>query len=489
MNRTGPVQTVIRCARRRRTRLLALEELGFALDVMLAGIILMLVLGTGIFSAYWLVLAGAAAAGIAAYRVYAKRMPLYRVAQIIDSRLGLSDSLSTAWFLLSSRDSQEHPAAYFQVVGAERIARAVDASRVFRFGGRRWWTLAAGLAGVAFGLFAIRYLTTRSLDLKPALISAPVSVAQAFERIERALVPDHGHESTQDARVQRAAGNLPDDVHGERLTNRNFKEVDGATGGAQAGATQDQHGTANDAQATQAGQTQAGSSSRQLPGQNAQPQGTPPSAKPESGPPGSEASEAKKENTSGLMDRMKEALSGLMAKLRSEKANRGEDQASQSRSPGAQDSAKERSSGMQQSAKNSDPAQDANAAAQGQARTTEKTSSAQSRSSQESADQKSADSQSGIGHTNGDKEIKTSEELKAMGKLAEIIGKRSANLTGDMAVETPTSGEQLKTQYSGRTARHSDSGGEINRDEIPVMYRDYVRDYMELVHKQAEERH
>jgi len=28
-------------------------------------------------------------------------------------------------------------------------------------------------------------------------------------------------------------------------------------------------------------------------------------------------------------------------------------------------------------------------------------------------------------------------------------------------------------------------GGEINRDEVPLIYRQYVRDYMEEVHKQA----
>ena len=32
--------------------------------------------------------------------------------------------------------------------------------------------------------------------------------------------------------------------------------------------------------------------------------------------------------------------------------------------------------------------------------------------------------------------------------------------------------------------RHSDLGGEINRDEIPLMYQQYVREYMEQVRKQ-----
>jgi hypothetical protein len=34
-------------------------------------------------------------------------------------------------------------------------------------------------------------------------------------------------------------------------------------------------------------------------------------------------------------------------------------------------------------------------------------------------------------------------------------------------------------------ARHSDTGGEINRDEIPVALQPYVREYMELVRRPA----
>ena len=70
-----------------------------------------------------------------------------------------------------------------------------------------------------------------------------------------------------------------------------------------------------------------------------------------------------------------------------------------------------------------------------------------------------------------------------MGKLAEIIGKRSANLTGDMTVETASGNQQLKTEYSQRMGHHADLGGEINRNEIPLMYQQYIRDYMEAVRK------
>lgn len=197
------------------------------------------------------------------------------------------------------------------------------------------------------------------------------------------------------------------------------------------------------------------------------------------------------QNSPGLVDKVREALSSLMAKLHPKESDRNADQGNQG---SAQDkkgdqvaAAKDRNGNLQQSARNSQSSQEQNAVGAVHGRTTEKAQPSQNQSSDESSDQKSASSHSGIGHTNGDKGIKDAEQLKAMGKLAEIIGKRSANLTGDITVETSSTNQQLRTQYSGRMGEHADLGGEINRDEIPVMYREYVREYMQLVHKQAEQ--
>ena len=74
-----------------------------------------------------------------------------------------------------------------------------------------------------------------------------------------------------------------------------------------------------------------------------------------------------------------------------------------------------------------------------------------------------------------------------MGKLAEIIGKRAQDVTGEMMVEVPSGRQQLRTAYSDRVGRHSDTGGEINRDEVPLLFQQYVREYMERVHRQPPE--
>jgi hypothetical protein len=140
--------------------------------------------------------------------------------------------------------------------------------------------------------------------------------------------------------------------------------------------------------------------------------------------------------------------------------------------------------GQQQDARNQQSSQEQSSESEAQGQASEKAQASQGRSS-DSLPEKGADAHSGIGRQDGDKALKEAEQLQAMGKLAEIIGKRSASLTGDMTIETPSGKQQLNTEYSQKLGHHSDSGGEINRDEIPLADQQYVRTYMEMVRKQA----
>ena len=70
-----------------------------------------------------------------------------------------------------------------------------------------------------------------------------------------------------------------------------------------------------------------------------------------------------------------------------------------------------------------------------------------------------------------------------MGKISEIIGKRAANITGEVMVEVSPGKQQLKTQYSQQNATHVEAGGEINRDEVPLAYQQYVQQYFAQVRK------
>jgi hypothetical protein len=92
---------------------------------------------------------------------------------------------------------------------------------------------------------------------------------------------------------------------------------------------------------------------------------------------------------------------------------------------------------------------------------------------------------SGVGSNDGDKKLKNAEQLAAMGKISEIIGKRSQTISGETTVEVQNTRQQLRTQYANRAVQHGQAGAEIGRDEIPVALQSFVESYFEAVRKAA----
>ncbi len=482
---------MIRAAGRRRLLVLALEQLALALAIMFGGSVLMLLLGTEILHWYWLLLLGAAAAALAVVRIRRHTLPRYRVAQIVDQRLHLSDSLSTAWFLLATANRRDDPVARFQIQKAEELAIAVRPARAFPFTGRRTWALTAALGAVVFGLFAIRYLVTDSLSLQQALI--PIHLGAAFERLEKSPSAENRELPDQMAVNQRQAGSQSNGLRENDGTSDVLEKQDSKAGqqnGGSPSATRSPSSDSERGNKPQEGQSQnkegsASSSQRASADKGDQP----------GNQPGSEQAQNTKEQgttgqqgSPGLIDKMKDALSSLMAKMRpnqsAEKSPQNGEQTPKDQQGSDQSSATKGQQGRQQDARNEQSPRGQSSEPPAQGQTTERAQGSQGHSSDQSP-QKGSDAHSGIGRQDGDKDLKEAEQLKAMGKLAEIIGKRSANLTGEMMVETPSGKQQLKTAYSQRMGHHADSGGEINRDEIPLDDQQYIREYMELVRKQA----
>ncbi len=197
-------------------------------------------------------------------------------------------------------------------------------------------------------------------------------------------------------------------------------------------------------------------------------------------------------HASSVLDRMKDALGGMASKL--EQAVKPKDASSQKnsndgqKSPGddesqaSQQSAKDRSE-KKAGSKSDKQGDTSKGESNSDAQAVEKNQPGQQGDATASNNEHGNNAQSGAGRNDGRKEMQDAEQLKAMGKLAEIIGKRSASLTGEMTVEKPSGAQQLKTQYSNQNAVHSDAGGELHRDQIPIEYRDFVRTYMEQVHQ------
>jgi hypothetical protein len=328
------------------------------------------------------------------------------------------------------------------------------------------------LAAVAFGLFAVRYLVTNSLSLERALV--PLYHGDVFARREPAP-PLKNHPlddpagSNQSKKEAWPAGNAP---KSERRDESSSSEVKAGIAASEQAPQQSQLNANNGLE------TGAGDKPREQAGEQSQQQSA-----------AKDQQAGDQQSATGLMDRMKDALSSVVAKMRQNAGAQKSQQESQRSNDGQQAtekaSAKNDSNGdSQKNAGNQQASQDQSSEGQPQGQTTEKTQSAQGRNSNQPTDKEGADSQSGVGRQDGDKEARESEQLKAMGKLAEIIGKRSASVTGDMVVENPSGKQGLKTSYSRRVGQHADLGGEINRDEIPLMYQQYVREYMQQIHNQ-----
>jgi len=480
----GRIEAVISAAERRRLLVLAVEQAGVASALLLAGFISMLLLGTRILDWYWLALLAFVGLGLVATRVRARPVAPYRLAQLLDERLQLNDSLSTAWFLLSHRPPDQ-PFARFQITRAGEIAQSIRPARAFPFAGRRTWAFSTVLAVVAFGLFAVRYLTTDSLSLQQALL--PIHLEPVFEAEQAVFGKTRkGKAAYPAANINVSQAGAADQRDSKIRASLPEKAQPGNPSGAVPGrATPQNAGAKTSAQEMTEGNTPDKNGSRNESQQ--QPNGND-SASRETADSKQQGSETR-QASSGVLDKMRDALSSLMSQMRSNPnsaRSARENQASDPRENGADQSALGKGQQSdQQNLPSKQNGQQQSTEGQAQGQTTEKAQASQGRNS-DSTGRKGSDSQSGAGHQDGEKAIKEAEEQKALGKLAEIIGKRSASLTGDMSVESPSGNQQLKTQYSSRLGRHSDLGGEINRDEIPLMYQQYIRDYMEAVRKQQQ---
>jgi hypothetical protein len=492
MASTNQVEDVVRSAWERRLVVVAVERVAIAATVVLAALIVMLLVGTQVLQWYWLAALGVGGLGVAGYQVRQRMVEHYCVAQLLDRRLSLADSLSTAWYLLSRPGQKRDAISEFQIRGAAAAAQRVDIAAAFPFTGRRLWSIAGGLALVAAGLFSVRYLVTNDLSLRQSLI--PLRLSDALERT---------YKDSDETKRQRDLANGPDQ-RGQKMTPKAEGQKDGkeaqraeppAMGRADAAGAGQNPNEPSELREAKDGQGNPGQEKREGAAGTAQRR-----AGEKQGEDGEKSTAAQKpssddqanspQSSNGLIDRMKDALSSLAAKMRPNGSQQDANQRSGEDKKGDQQSAsKEQNNASRQDA-NSQQTSEQQQASEGQAQgqTQEKTRSGQGKAADQLADKSKSDSHSRIGSQDGDKEMKETDQLKAMGKLAEIIGKRSASATGDVMVENPSGKQHLQTEYSGRVGQHADLGGEINRDEIPLMYQQYVREYMSQVRRQVKRR-
>lgn len=502
LNLDSPLAALVRRARRRHMFQVVADEAALALAIVFGGMVLLLILGTQILDWYWLAALFAVGLGFGAYRARKKFASRYAIARTLDRNLALNDALSTAVYF------NENPSAGNWSEGvverqwemAEGLARSADLQRGLPLVFSRSVYASGMLALAAISVFGLRYGVTRKLDLRPSLVEIAFDgflgqspkIADARKKPSNdprakdwknpgTLKYDPWEAQTMDQKGAPDSALNTIDTPNVDNSNNTGPTADPKANGQQSNNTPDSMAENQENSERSSGNPDQAPEGSQAPSKDGGKPGTP--------PPGSEQQKGQSAENSSLTDKMRDALSNLLSKLKMQPksgANKSGGQ-QQNQNGGQQQSAQSRPNpnGSPMPGK---PQQDATGSPDGQAsqdaQGTEQAKAGQGKSSGKNEERSnSQDGKSGIGRQDGDKSLKEAEQLAAMGKISEIIGKRSQNVTGEVMVEVASGSQQLRTQYSQRKAAHADTGGEINRDEVPLAYQQYVQSYFEEIRK------
>lgn len=439
---------------------------------------MLLLAGTDILNWYWLALLAAASLGAGAYRLRKSISSRYVLAQRIDRKLELSDALSTALHFSEHPRPDRAAICERQRRDAETVAAQVDVKHALPFRRSRYLAPAAACAAVAFGLFGVRYLVLGSLDLKASLVRAVYDNFFSAKSTEaRNQLPKRAKFDPQNGNPNQDTPSLEADRQPEDLLDSQ-ETTDAANADGDNSKTASKEGSQKQGDSASADKGKPDDSGK---GKDTQDQDAKDGkesndnkgANPNNGKPSSS------QKNEGMLDKMKNALSDLAEKIK----QAAEGSKGQSTPPNSSGEKHDEGQKGDQNKDQQSPAQ-ANAEQQGAQGQEQQTSDAQS-DQKASQQAKGQDSKSGIGAQDGEKAIKQAEQLQAMGKISEILGKRSAAVSGEVMVEVGSSKQQLKTPWAQQQANHTNAGGEIHRDEIPLTEQPFVERYFEEIRKTA----
>lgn len=485
--------TLVRRARRRFFYNELLSQAANAASAALLAFILLLLVGTQVLNWEWALLIPLAAAAFGLYRTR-KRLPSpYRVAQVVDLRSQLADTLSTAFYFShgepASRVSPEIRG--LQSERADRLAESVDVRQAVPYTMPRTVYLMAALLLVASSLFALRYGLTRRLDLQQPLASIlqqsfggpePVQQAKNQKRMrqpEPETQPDDSGQAAQEpdqkAGDQQDADSANAEEAGDSQKPSGEQKASNGDSKKQGEEGEKAEGDPNESQGDEkSADGEEGSATKSSDGKSDQKQDG--NAKQESSNAG--------ENSS-LMSKVKDFAQNLLSRVKPQQGQPGNQQ-----SQGDQKSSqsKGQQNGKQQASKEGQPQNGGQQGDSQEGQAGEQAQNAQDPqgkgTGKSDAQQPSKQPGSGVGSQDGDKSIKQAQDLAAMGKISEILGKRSATISGESTVEVQSTSQQLHTPYAQRGNQHSQGGTEIRRDEVPVALQTYVEQYFEQVRKQ-----
>jgi hypothetical protein len=486
---------VFETVRRARLRILLNEVLCqgvYSLSMAAGVLILLLLLGTQILGWIWLAALPAVTLAGGMYLAWRRTPGSYQIAQRVDRALELADTLSTAVFFFNAPGRMAREMRHAQWMQAERVADGLDLRRAIPWRMPRAIYGTVLLVAIACSLAALRYGLRRQLDLRVPLARILVEKLGLPEVAKKARgsgqppaprkeTPEPGFalddkpqdgpaelDPATDAALDSAG--VPDVDNSKTAPHRADGSKNGQPGEPEAGSDPNDE---PEGVSANGGDQQA--DGRQGPGAGKQGRRT-----------GDKEGSGNSGENSSLLGKFRDAMSSLLTRMRQGSGAQGNPQQAESQEgdPSKSQSANGRSDGKQghqQGRGGQSDAQDGQSGEETQNAQNGQPSSAGENGQQAASKQPG----SGIGSQDGSKDVKLAEQLAAMGKISEIIGKRSANVSGDVTVEVQSSNQQLRTPYAPRAAQHELAGGEISRDEVPVALQSYVQQYFEQVRKQA----
>jgi hypothetical protein len=486
---------MIQAVRRRALMQLMLEQGSFALALALAGVILLLLAGTQLLDWYWPLLLLVVTFGVGLYRVRGRVPSAYEVAQRVDKRLGLRDTISTAVYF----DEQETPASKDLIAAqrkvAESMALTADPVVAAPLSVPRQAYACLALLVVSGTLLAVRYGFRGSLDLEQPLFRIPfdtlsstpevVAKAKAYPKqkskdFEGEAIPSDGTELSDAAEKMKPEEiQIPgetvetDETDGAQapMTKDGKASEKGGEEGGEAGEKGEGDKAGDDRAQQDSGSNAKGPQNAKSPGQTKNPNSAQQNA-----------------DNSSLMEKMKDAMANLMSRMKMNPKSGEESKKSSASDQGAAQSAsaqqKAGQKGSPSPGKKGDGQSKSDEAGEQEGEGAAKSMNAQGKMSDAGGEKQMAqEGKSGAGKQDGEKDIKQAEQAAAMGKISELLGKRAQNMTGEIMVEVSSGRQQLKTQYTQKNATHGEAGGEISRDEVPAAYQQFVQSYFEEVRK------
>jgi hypothetical protein len=480
------VEDLIRRARRRFVLNETLAQFAFAVAVSIAGFVLVLIFGTSYLEWWTLGIFAAAGLAIGSYRVYLRTPTEYSTAVRLDENAHLHDALSTALYF-SGHPGTAGEFRQSQRAQAESVAGDVRLDQAVPFAVPRSLYAMAALCVLASGLVALRYGMGHGLDLR-APITQLLFEDEAVRDAKKAQALYPKSKKWMDE-AQSLLSKLGMGPNPNEPTPGDPDVLDKAIEQAlQSPADPSGKNEKGGGEGGKGGQTKAGDPSKDSPNGDPIDNGDQQANNDQNGQEGANSKEAQagSKSTSGkngspsknesLLSKLKDAVSNMLSKSNKDDSSSSE--------KSQQSAKKETPSGEKgQAGKGAQEKGESQSDAEGQPDSDSQNSQQAQGRLNSAANQTPAQGGSGIGNQDGSKEIKAAAQLKAMGKISEIIGQRAATVSGETSVEVQSGSQKLHTDYSTTSAAHVETDGDVTRDEIPLALQAYVQQYFAEVRK------